>query len=568
MPHKFYIQGRFLKIEMFEEEISRVIKQIVDIEEVSLEIPPDPKLGDFAFPCFVLSKTMKKNPVEIAQYLSTKIRPNDFIKEVKAVGPYLNFFINKSKLVDSTLKKILKEKEKYGSSNIGKGIKSLVEHGSINPNAEPHVGRARNALIGDSIVKILKFQGYKVETHFFVNDVGKQIAMLIMAGKGKKVSFKGLLKLYVGINEEINKHPELEKEVFNLLYKLEKGDKKIRKEFEKVVDICIKGQKEILAELGINYDHFDHESKYLWSKKTNEILKKLLKKTACFKDSDGRVVINQEEFKTEMKSPYFVLTRSDGTSLYPLRDFAYTIEKMKRAPDKNVVILGEDQKLYFKQVCSALKLLGHNVPEAVHYSFVLLKTGKMSTRKGEVVMLSDFMKEALTKAENEIKKRGNIKKVQQTAEIIGYGALKYSILRVSPEKNVMFEWDIALSFEGETAPYIQYAHARSASILEKAKLRLDKVNYSLLTQDEELNLVKELSLFPDVVLEATNNLRPHVIATYLYSLAKIFSEFYHTCPCISEDKELSKARVSLILAVKYILKTGLSLLGIDAPDKM
>ena len=267
---------------MFEEELIKAIKQVVDIEEVNLEIPPDSKLGDFAFPCFVLSKTLKKNPVEIAQYLSTRIKPNDFIKEVKATGPYLNFFINKSKLVQTTLKKILKEKEKYGSSNLGKGKKALVEHTSINPNAEPHVGRVRNALIGDSIVRILKFQGYKVETHFFVNDVGKQIAMLVMAGKGKKLSFKSLLNLYVKINNKIRKHPELEKKVFNLLYELEKGNKKVRKDFEKVVDICIRGQKEILAELGIKYDYFDYESKYLWSKKNNERLDELMKKSECF----------------------------------------------------------------------------------------------------------------------------------------------------------------------------------------------------------------------------------------------------------------------------------------------
>ena len=462
----------------------------------------------------------------------------------------------------------IKEKGKYGSSNMGKGKKALVEHTSVNPNAEPHLGRARNALIGDSVVKILQFQGYKVETHFFVNDVGKQIAMLVLASKGKKVSFKGLLKLYVGFNKRLAKYPKLEKDVFDMLYKLENGDKKVRKEFERVVNICIKGQSKILADLGINYDYFDYESKYLWSKKAKDILDNLLKKKTCFKDSEGRIVINQAEFKTEARSPYLVLTRSDRTSMYPLRDIAYTIEKIKKVPNKNVLILGEDHKFYFKQLCSALILLGYNPPDAVHYSFVLLKTGKMSTRKGEVVLLSDFMKEILAKAEKEVKKRKSIKNVKQVAKTVGYGALKYSLLKVSPEKNVTFEWDIALSFEGETAPYIQYAHARSASILRKAKLGLKNVNYSLLKKDEELVLAKEVSLFPDVVFEATVNLRPHIIAVYLYSLAKMFSEFYHCCPCIMKDKELSKARLSLVSATRYVLKTGLNLLGINAPDRM
>lgn len=554
---------------MFEEEIKKILKQATGLEEINLEIPPDQKFGDLAFPCFQLSKKLKKNPAEIAQELSTKIKSNQYVKEVKAVGPYLNIFVNKEKLAGIVIKKVMKEKEKYGSSNIGKGQRTLVEHSSINPNAEPHVGRTRNALIGDSIVRILKFQGYKVETHFFVNDVGKQIAMLVLAARGKALSFKKLLALYVEFNNRLKEEPELEKEVFETLYKLEKGDKKIRKEFEKVVKICIKGQKDLLKELGINFDFFDYESRYLWSKRTNELLEKLLKIPECFMDSDGRAVINQEEFKTEMRSPYLVLTRSDGTSLYALRDIAYTIDKVERAQGISIIILGEDQKLYFKQLSSALKLLGYKAPEVVHYSFVLLETGKMSTRKGEVVLLSDFMNEALAKAENEVKKRGNIKNVEQTAKTIGYGALKYSILRVSPEKNVTFNWDVALSFEGETASYIQYAHARCSSILKKAKMKLDTtINFSLLKTDEEQALIKEISLFPDAVLEATNLLRPHIIATYLYSLSKTFSEFYHVCPCINDDKKLSKARLSVVLSTKQVLKTGLGLLGIESPDRM
>jgi len=554
---------------MFKEEIIKAINQVIDVKEINLEVPPDPKLGDFAFPCFILSKTMKKNPVEIAQYLSTRIKPNEFIKEVKAVGPYLNFFINRSKLIGITINNLLKEKDKYGSSNEGKGRRALVEHSSINPNAEPHVGNLRNALIGDSMVRILKFQGYKVETHFFVNDVGKQIAMLVLSAKGKKLSFKRLIHLYVEFYQKLKEKPELEKEVFDLLYKLENGDKRVRKKFEQVVGICIKGQKELFSELGIKFDYFDHESKFLWAKKTHEVLDKLIKNPECFKDSDGRAVINQSEFKAEMKSPYFVLTRSDGTSLYSLRDIAYTIEKVEKAHDRNIIVLGEEQKLYFKQIRSALKLMGYKAPEVVHYSFILLKTKKMSTRRGEVILISDFMKEARLKAENEIKKRGQIKAVKSVAKTIGYGALKYSILRVSPDKNVTFSWGIALSFEGETAPYIQYAHARAASIIRKAKIKIDdKADFSLLKKSEESALIKNISAFPEIVLDATQNLRPHIIATYLSSLAKNFSEFYHTCPCIIKDKKLCKARLALVLATKQVLKNGLSLLGVDSPERM
>ncbi len=553
---------------MFKEAVIKQIKKLTGLDQINLEIPSDSKFGDFAFPCFILSKKLKKNPKDIAAELSEKIKLNQYIQRVESVGPYLNFFINKEKLAEITLKKILKEKKKYGSSNVGKNKKALVEHSSINPNAEPHVGRARNALIGDSIVRILKFQGYRVETHFFVNDIGKQIAMLVLASRGKKVSFKELLKIYVDMNNKIKQDPTLEKEVFDILYNFEKGNKYVRKEFQNVVNICIKGQKEILGELGIKYDFFDYESKYLLNKKIDRILKELLDKEECFKDSEGRVVINQEELSREMKSPYFVLTRSDGTSLYPLRDLAYTMDKMDRASDKNIVILGEDQKLYFKQIKLALRLLNYKSPEVVHYSFVLLKTGKMSTRKGEVVLLSDFMEESKAKARKEIEIRGKIDNVENTARIIGYGALKYSILKVSPEKNVIFDWNSALSFEGETAPYIQYSYARAASILRKANQNIGEINYSLFKEEDEIKLITELAKFPSIVLEATEELRPHLIAVFAYSLAKIFNEFYHSCPCIIEDKKLRNARLALVLATKTVIANALGLLGIESPEVM
>jgi len=553
---------------MFEKEIIKLLKKETGLKQINLEVPPDNKLGDFAFPCFVLSKKLKKNPKIISKELARKIKPNEFVSKIKFVGPYLNFFINNTKLVSFTLDKVLKEKDKYGSSSLGKGKKALVEHTSINPNAEPHVGRARNALIGDSIVRILKFQDYDVETHFFVNDIGKQIAMLVLAAEKKKVTFKGLLRLYINFNKRLAVNPKIEKDVFKLLYELEKGNNKIKKDFERIVNICIEGQKVIFNKLNINYDFFDYESKYLFDKKTNNILNNLLKKESCFKDSEGRIVINQDEFLTEMRSPYFVLTRSDGTSLYSIRDIAYNIEKLERAPDKNIIVLGEDQKLYFKQISSALNLLGYGSSEVVHYSFVLLRKGKMSTRKGDVVMLSEFMKESVIKAEKEIKKRKIVKEVKKTAKIIGYGALKYNILRVSPEKNVLFDWKTALSFEGETAPYIQYAYARSASILRKSNLELNNIDYSLLKEKEEFNLAKKIHSFPEIIKSATDDLRPHVIAVYLYSLAKAFNEFYHICPCIIEDIELSKARLSLVLSTNYVLKTGLGLLGIDSPKRM
>lgn len=552
---------------MFEDHIINLLKKELKLDDIKLEIPPDTLLGDFAFPCFSLAKVMKKSPDKISSELAAKFKPDSLLSEIKPSGPYLNFFVNKSKLAELVISKVLKEKAKYGSSNLGKGEKVLVEHTSINPNASPHLGRARNAIIGDSLVRILRFQGYKVETHYFVNDVGKQVAMLVYAAANKKPSFDSLLKLYIDINKKVKANPKLEKDIFDLLYKFEKGDPRVKKRFKEIVNISVKGQKEILAELGINFDFYDYESRYIESKSTGLILSRLEKFPECFTDSDGRKVLNQEELKNEMKAPYFVLTRSDHTSLYALRDIAYTIDKMKRAKN-NIVVIGEDQKLYFKQLFAALRLLGSPCPRVIHYSFVTLTTGgSMSTREGKVVLLSEFMKELVAKAEKEIKLRTK-KSSPKLAKVIGLGALKYSFLKVSNDKNVTFDWSSALSFDGDAGPYIQYAHARACSILGKSKVNLSNVNYSLLSKEYELNLVKQLSDFPKVVSSATETLHPHLIASYLYSLAKLFSEFYHNCQCIGVEKELSKSRLSLVSAVKQVLANGMPLLGMIPPESM
>src|SRR3989338_8615588 len=448
----------------FKEAIIEFLKKETNLENVVIEVPPNPEMGDYAFPCFVLAKEWKKSPSEVALELSRRFSPGKLLSEAKAIGPYLNFFVNRGMIAQDTIKEILKQKDKYGSSNTGKGRKIFLEHTSINPNASPHVGRARNAMIGDSIERILKFQGYRVETHYFVNDVGKQIAMLVLGAEGKKnVAFKDLLRIYIEINKKIEENPELEKQVLVLLNKLEKGDKKVKADFKKIVGICVKGQVKILSEMGIEYDKFDYESDYLWSKETDEILKRLEKTGKLFTDEEGRKVLNQDGYNLAMKSPVLVLTRADGTSLYPLRDLAYHIDKKK---DENIIVLGEDQKLYHQQIKAALSLIKFKAPRVVHYSFVLLQEGKMSTRKGTVVLLEDFMKEALDKSKKEIKQRhGEVK--EEDAKKIAYGAIKYAILKVSNEKNVTFDWHQALNFEGDSGPYLQYAYARISSIFEK-----------------------------------------------------------------------------------------------------
>jgi arginyl-tRNA synthetase len=553
-------------MDKFKEEIIKLLKKELKTD-IELEVPPKPELGDYAFPCFSLAKVYKKSPDEIASDLASKIKKNKHISEIKTIGPYLNFFVNKDSLTEGTLARILKEKDKFGNSNIGKNKKIILEHTSINPNASPHVGRARNALIGDTLVNIMKFSGYNVEVHYFVNDIGKQISMLVLAARNRKnVKFDELLKIYMDIAKKVENSEKLEKEVLLLLNKLENGDKKIKNEFNKIVDISIKGQAKIFSELGIKYDKFDYESSYLWSRKTHEALKLLEKTGMFFFDKDNRFVLDEKGFGLGMKVPVLVLTRGDGTSLYPLRDIAYALDIGTKG--NNIVVLGEDQKLYSEQINAALKLLEKKPRKSVYYSFVLLDEGKMSTRKGNVVLLEEFMSEALKKAQNELKKR--YKTVNnKSAKVIGYGALKYAILKVSPEKNVIFNWTQALNFEGETAPYIQYAYARISSIIKKYKKPLPKkADFSLLNSSEEIELIKKLADFPQIVEKTANELRPNTIANYSYELAKQFNEFYHIHNILKEKEDVKKARLLLASCVRQTLKNSLNLLGIDILEKM
>lgn len=546
----------------FEQEIKRLIRKEVK-DDILLE-RPNSEFGDYAFPCFELAKKLKKSPYEIAKDLANKIKLNKYIEKIEVKGAYLNFFVNKDLLVNETIERVLKEKDEYGSSKTGKNKNALVEHTSINPNASPHVGRARNALIGDSIVRILRFQKYNVKSHYFVNDVGKQIAILVYGSKNKKVSFDKLLGIYAETNKRIEKNKEIEKEIFSLLNRLEKGDAKIVKLFRDVVSICIKGQKEIFNKLGIKYDYFDYESDYLWDKKINKVLEDLRKTGKLFLDENKRTVLSQEEFDLAMKSKVLVLTRADGTSLYPLRDIAYTIDKLNKA-EKNVLVLGEDHKLYSQQIKAALQLLGYKAPEVVHYSFILLSTGdKMSTRKGDVVLLEDLMNEVEKRANIEIKNRYK-KTNKDLARKIGYAALKFGVLKIANERNILFDLEEALSFEGDTGPYVQYSYARASSILRKAKI---KAKVHLLKEKEELELVSKVAEFPSIVEKASKELKPNLIANYVYELASKFNEFYHKYPVLKAEKKITESRLALVIVVRQVIKNSLSLLGIDAVERM
>lgn len=544
-------------IEMKEEKIGKL-----------LEIPPSSEFGDYAFPCFSFSEKLKQAPNEIAINIRGHLGASaEGLADIQTKGPYINFFLDREKIARDLIKEISEKRENYGSMDIGKGKKALIEHTSINPNASPHVGRARNAIIGDSLVRILKFLNYKTEVHYYVNDVSKQIAMLV-AANAEKLKFSGMLKSYVKISGKVDKSKKLENEVFNLLYRFEGGDKEVVKKFRRISETCVKGQAEIFSGMGIHYDYFDYESSYI--PKSKQILSELEKTGKLFRDEAGRLVLNQKGTSVEksMKSPVLVLTRNDGTGLYPLRDIAYTIDKIKTAPKENIIILGEDQKLYFQQVSEALKLLNFSAPKAVHYSFILLndkgKSKKMSTRKGDVVLLERFLGDAISKAKKEIAKR----KTKGSADKIGIGAVKYAILKNSPNKSILFNLGDALNFEGDSGAYILYSYARASSIIKKARKKLEK-HFAIDRKLElhEFELVRKMLQFREVVLSSYINMNPSLIANYSYQLAQLFNEFYHACPVINSE-ENETFRLYLVDAFRIVLKNSLHLLGIETMEEM
>lgn len=561
-----------MEVFMYIAQLADALRQAVTEElqglEAAITKTDTEEHGDYSLPCFFLSKQLHKAPALIAQEFAEKIRlPEAFVK-CENVGPYLNFFLNKALFAENVFSQIEAQGARYGSSFRGDGKECFLEHTSINPNASPHIGRARNAIVGDFIARLMRFEGYHVTVHYFVNDIGKQISMLVLGAEdADSVRFEDLLELYVKVNQKVQEDPAVEKAVFDQLYKLENGDEEVRKRFRQIVDICIHGQTGIFNKLGICYDCFDYESVFLFDNSLNQIVEKLKQKDMLFEDESGRYVVNLDSHNLMP----LVITRADKTSLYPLRDIAYTIWKAEHNADKNLIVLGQDQELYFSQIAAIVSDLGYRPPEVVHYSFVLLVEGKMSTRQGTVVLLEDFMREAVKKAAAGGQGRENTVSAE-SAQKIAYSAVKYSMEKTSNERNVVFDWDAALSFEGDTAPYLQYSYVRIQSILSRFDQSIGdakNTDCSLLTHQTEHSLITELANFPETILQAAKELSPHIVARYAFGLAKSFSVFYHECRILDvENPEIQLARIRLIRNVQQVLANCFTILGIEAIDHM
>lgn len=532
---------------------------------------------------FKLASKLKRSPVGIAEDIALKIKPSSSVKKVEAVNGYVNFFLDYSKIIVPLLKDLRKKKSKYGRVK-SKNKKIILEHTSINPSGPLHIGRLRNSLIGDSLARILTFSGYGVETHYFVNDVGKQIAIIAQGFRDglepdknaiesyreykEKDDFKIFFE-YITSNRKFEEDPEFSKRVQGYIEKAESGDERALNEISNIARKCLEGQKRIFHILKINFDKFDFESDYIKKGNVADVLE-FLKKSKYAKSTEKGLGLDLKEFGLQRREGISTLAREDGTTVYLARDVAYHLEKSKLG-DLMINVLGEDHKFEFQELKTILtKIYKIKVPlEVVHYSFVNFEGGELSTRRGQIAPVDKLLEQAIKKAEIEIEKRKIATK--KIAPIIGIGAIKYHILKTSPTKPITFRWEDALNFDGDASPYIQYAYARCCSIIRRSEIDLNKINLNeidLNLEEEEENLTRGILRFPEIVKVSGNERKPNVLASYIYELATKFSKFYKDCPVLPSKERVKERRLLLVDITRQILKNGLNLLGIDAPESM
>jgi len=554
-------------------------------QDIKLEFPPNPKMGDLATTVsFQLAKELKMNPMDITNKIMDIIEISEIFEKVEAKGPYINFFINYNIFSKKLLETV---EDSYGNlPSVNKKI--ILEHTSANPNGPLHIGHIRNAIIGDSLKHLLKASGYEVDTQYYVNDMGRQIAMIVFGIEKLGLTISNDLdgspnlddkidhqigNLYFKVNQYINANEDQKVKVDNLIKFYESGeDPGLDKVFEKAVNQCLLGVKETLAKLNIEHDEFVWEGQFVRNKDVDLVVDGLI--ASGHTKEDEVLFLNLEDFGIEKE---LVLRRSDGTSLYSTRDLAYHSWKSSQG-DIVLDILGSDHKLAINQISIALELIKEKAPEVIFYEFINLPEGSMSTRKGVFVSVDELIEEAIRRAKEEVQARRSDltnEDIAKISEEIGIGAIRYYIARLSPEKHITFKWDEALSFERGCAS-IQYAHARACKLLEKSgefdieasilHLESDKIEESWTPNEVEMDLIRTIAKLPVVIEESANIMRVHPIAQYVQDLAGAFNKFYKSEQVIGHENQI--ARLLLVDKARIAIKNSLGLLGVAAPNKM
>lgn len=562
----------------YKQIIAELIKQYVDldVEDIKklIEIPPKSEMGDYAFPCFQLAKVMRKAPNMIAEELASKISKEGFEK-ITNLGPYVNFFVDKAAFSKSTIEEVIKEGDKYGSSNIGEGKTVCVEYSSPNIAKPFHVGHLCTTAIGNSLYKLFKEEGYNVVGINHLGDWGTQFGKLISAYKRwvdeealEKDPIAELLRIYVKFHDEAEKDPSLVDEGRLHFKRLEDGEPEETALWKRFRELSLKEFNRVYDLLGIKFDSLAGEAFY--NDKMQVVIDELKEKN-LLTESNGAQVVMLDEYNM----PPCIVLKGDGATIYATRDLAAAnYRKNTYDFDKCIYVVGTPQALHFKQVFKTLELAGKGwAKDCVHVGFGLVKfpDGGMSTRKGKVILLDDLLNEAIAKTLEIInEKNPELENKEEVAKKIGIGAVVFTYLKNSREKDIIFDWKEILSFEGETGPYVQYSYARGNSILERAgEVDLTNVDYSKLDSKEEFELIKALESFKKNIHLAIEKLEPSVVTRYVVDVAKSFNKFYNAHSVLNlEDEELKKARLALVKASLQVIKNGLGLIGIEVVEKM
>ena len=575
--------------------LSQTIEKKFNLEVKSLPLifPPGPKFGDLAFECFALAKQLGKSPAEIASSLAENFPKNPLIEKVAAMGPYVNFTINRQILFSSVIEEIAAQKGAFGYSQNKQGQKIMVEYLSPNTNKPLHLGHLRNGALGMAVANILTAAGNEVIKANLVNDRGVHICKSMLAwqklGQGatpqtadeKGDHFVG--KWYVKYAIEAAKDPNLEREIQTMLKKWEQDDPETLKLWEMMNNWVYEGFKATYEQFGLQFDVYFYESQTY--KLGKDIAQNGLDKGIFQKTDKGAIVaeLPVEEFGLDQdsQSKKTTLLREDGTSLYITQDLGTAVSKFKNyGLNQSIYVVGSEQNYHFQVLFKLLEMLDYSwAKDCRHlsYGMVYLPEGKMKSREGKIVDADDLINQMEKLARKEIEKR-NIEKPLSENEIqnrslnIALSAIKFYLLRMGAEQDIHFNPQESLSFDGFTGPYCQYAYARAKSILRSAAAQAktkSEVNYSLLGNEQELLLVQKLMAFPQVIETAAAGLNPSKIAIYVYDLAKAFNQFYQKCPVLNaENKKLAEARLTLVLAVAMLIKQSLNLLGIETLEEM
>ncbi len=618
------------------------------LSSILLEVPPNLEFGELAASiCFEIAKHTKKKPRKVAEEIVQAIDVSGFplIVSVQAAGAgYINFRVNSEKFSRLTLESARALDAEYGYVKTSEPQKILLEHTSVNPIHPIHIGQARNPMLGDAISRILTKHGHEVSRHYYVDDVGRQSAVIaygyLKLGKpkpqGKPDRFIGGVyavtscimevkrlskaikaaknldeqdvkklhrdldewisissemeqrfpKLFTKLLAEISKDSDPEEQVGKLIRGYEAGEEDAKQLLREVCELCLTGFRETLASVEISVDCWDWESDLIWNGDVNRALDELKATPYVFEENgvlefDAEKVAHDLDLKSALGisddhelSP-LTLVRADGTSLYTTRDIAYHLWKFQRA-ERVVNVIGMEQTLPQLQLKLALSALGHvdYITKLTHfaYSLVRLPGHRMSSRRGRYITLDEVMDGAAERAYAEVSKRSpylSDEEKKQISVFVGKGAVKYALIAVDPTKPVVFTWDRVLDFEKNSAPYIQYSHARARSILRKASRLPEKADYSLLIDPIERDIILTLARFPEVFLDAAKNLRPNAIADYVNTLADKFNRFYTKLPVIkAKSPGLSDARLAFVDATRIVFRNALKLLGIEAPERM